>query len=317
MSHTLEKYQALEDDYKKLQIKYDKLHHRFNSVIKMNDKTFKHIFNKNIKSQKLQKRFNVIIKQSDKQSKHWLVENEKKEQLLSEQSKMALMGNMIENITHQMKQPLSLITTASSSLELKKEMDMLSDEEFAKYTKKIMDASKYLSDTMDNFKNFLHPNSHKESISLTNTIVKSKQLLESKFKGKDIKIIHEVNDIEVILVENDLIQVITNILSNSIDALETIDTKRLIFISTYIDENTITVEFGDSGGGIDPNIIKNIFKPHFTTKSEDKGSGIGLFMSKNIIEEKLKGKIEVSNKEFYYKNQVYKGACFSITIPKI
>jgi len=307
-------YKELEEKYNTLLLKYNKLNSRFYSVMKMSDRTFQTFFKKNIKADKFNKRFNIILKQSDKQSKYFLIENERQEQLILEQSKMASMGEMLENIIHQMKQPLSLITTASTALELKKEMDMLSDEEFLQFTSKITNSTAYLSETINSFRDFFNKDKQKQNFSLTMALVKAKNLLESKFKNKDIKVIHELNDIMIFGVENELIQIFTNLFSNSIDALENNTDEKLIFISSFIKNNQIIIQFSDSGGGVPENIIKKIFNSHFTTKADDKGTGVGLYMTKMIIENSFNGTINIENKKHYYQNRSYFGACFTIII---
>ncbi len=312
---TNKQYDELSDKYIQLEQRYKKQTKRMNSIVKMNDRNFKTFFNKSINSDKLDKRMKIIMKQSDRQSKYLLLENEKKDELIEEQSKMVSMGEMIENIAHQMKQPLSLILTSSTALELQKEMNMLSDEDFIKYTSKITDATEYLSTTIDSFKNFFYNDNKKQKFSLVNVIIQSKQLLEVKFKNKNIKIIHELDDIKLLGVENDLIQVFTNLISNSIDALDDIKSERFIFVTSLIYEDNVVIEFGDSGGGIKDDIIGNIFKMRFSTKSKEKGSGIGLHMSKMIIEDKFNGTIDVQNQDNHYKTRTYTGASFKIVIP--
>ena len=311
------KYAKLQNEYEQLIKKYSKIDRRFNSVMKMNDRFFRTFFERDIKAQRLYKRFNTIMKQSDKQSKHWLVETEKKESVIKQQSKMALMGEMMENIIHQMKQPLSLIYTASSSLELKKELDMLSDDEFEQYTSKIIDATHYLSDTIDSFRSFFKSKNVKENILLTNTIVKAKQLLETKFKGKDIKVVYELTDIKILGIENEFLQVVTNLLSNSIDALESNEKEstKVILINATIEDDNICINFIDSGGGVPEDIINEIFKIHFTTK-EQNGSGVGLYMSKMIVENSFDGNISVENIKFNYEGNDLEGAKFSIKLPR-
>jgi len=266
---------------------------------------------------KLDKRLNLIMKQSDNQSKNLLVTNENNEQLLIEQSKMASMGEMIENITHQMKQPLSLILSSSSGLQLQKEMDILTDDDFDKLTTKISDASTYLSTTIDNFKNFFHIEKNKKEFPLTNILIQSKQLLEAKFKNQDIKIVHELKDIILLGIANELIQVITNLFSNSIDAMANKKNDKLIFVKSFLDEEkkNVIIQVGDSGGGIPEDIIGNVFDAHFTTKSKDKGTGIGLHMSKLIITNTFNGKVRVFNKNFNYDEGTHRGAFFELTFP--
>lgn len=314
-----EEYEKLKHEYIVLENKYNRLNSRLNSIIKINDKMFKSFFDKKISVEKMNKRLDVILKHSDKQSNKLLLSSQSNQKLLMEQSKMASMGNMIENITHQMKQPLSLILTSTSTLELKKEMNMLDDKDFFQFTNKIKTATKYLNDTIDNFRNFFKKEKEIEPFYLTNAIISAKQLLETKFKGKNIKIIHELSDIMIVGIANDLVQIFTNLFSNSIDVLETISTKRLIFIVSFIENNHIIIKFQDSGGGIPENIIGKIFNQHFSTKKpsllNDSGSGIGLFMSKMIVENNFSGTIKVKNEDQVYENQEYVGACFTISIP--
>ncbi len=314
-----EEYEKLKHEYIVLENKYNRLNSRLDSIIKINDKMFKSFFDKKISVEKMNKRLDVILKHSDKQSNKLLLSSQSNQKLLMEQSKMASMGNMIENITHQMKQPLSLILTSTSTLELKKEMNMLDDKDFFQFTNKIKTATKYLNDTIDNFRNFFKKEKEIEPFYLTNAIISAKQLLETKFKGKNIKIIHELSDIMIVGIANDLVQIFTNLFSNSIDVLETISTKRLIFIVSFIENNHIIIKFQDSGGGIPEDIIGKIFNQHFSTKKpsllNDSGSGIGLFMSKMIVENNFSGTIKVKNEDQVYENQEYRGACFTISIP--
>jgi len=313
---TKKQYDELYDKYIQLEQRYKKQTKRINSIIKMNDRNFKIFFNKSVTADKIDKRIKVILKQSDKQSKHWLVENDKKDKFITKQSKMADMGEMIGNIAHQMKQPLSIILTSSTALELKKEMNILTDKEFLEFTNNINKTTQYLSETIDSFRNFFNDDRTKQELSIDNIIIRSKQLLESKFKGQNIKIIHELDDVKVFGVENDLIQVFTNLFSNSIDALAKKESDKLIFITSVVQKDNTIIEFGDSAGGIKEDIINNVFKMHFSTKSKENGSGIGLHMTRMIIENKFNGTIDVENQSTQYKNKTYTGAYFKINIPK-
>jgi signal transduction histidine kinase len=315
-----EEYEKLRLEYIALEKKYNRLDSRLNSITKINDKMFKSFFDKKITADKINKRLEVILKQSDKQSNKLLRSSQSNQKLLMEQSKIASMENMIDNISHQMKQPLSLILTSTSTLELKKEMDMLDEEEFFHFTNKIKSATKYLNDTIDNFKNFFKKEKEIEPFHLTHAIVSAKQLLETKFKGKNIKIVHNLDNIMVVGIQSDLIQVFANILSNSIDAMEKNSVLKLIFISSYVENDSIVVKFQDSGGGISNDIIGKIFNQDFSTKISDsknpKGKGGKLFISKMIIENNFSGVIKVTNEKKIYENQEYTGACVAISLHK-
>jgi signal transduction histidine kinase len=213
---------------------------------------------------------------------------------------------------------LSLITTASTAMELKKEMNKLNDNEFELFTKKILDATKYLSDTISNFRNFFQQNKKIQKIFVHNVIEKSKQLLETKLKGKNIQIIYlPSKELCLYGLENDLIQITTNLFSNSIDALENVDeAKRLIIIQAFETDEMLQLEFQDSGGGIDQEHLNNIFTLYFTTKPQEKGSGVGLHMCKTIIENNFHGSIQISNKYFLYDDYKYYGANFVLNFKK-
>lgn len=308
-------YDELQSKYDKLERKYNKLNSRIHSMMKINDRTMKTIFNKNISIERSNKRLKVIMKQSDKDGKRLLILNENKTERLLEQSKMASMGKMIENISHQMKQPLSLIMTSATALELQKELNMLSDKDFSDFISRIVDSTEYLSETIDNFKNFFQDDKIKKELDLTEIIIKSKRLLETKFEGTNIKIVHDLDDIVFMGISNELIQVITNLLSNSIDAMENMKIDKFIFITSLFKDDKVVIEFKDTGGGIKEDIMGNIFDTHFTTKGKNKGSGIGLDMSRMIIEDTFRGSINVNNETFNHNSNIYYGACFTIVLP--
>jgi PAS domain S-box-containing protein len=238
-----------------------------------------------------------------------------KEVMLLEQSKMAAMGEMLESIAHQWRQPLSVITTSTSSINLFKESGILTDEQLVSMIKNIEDAAMHLSHTIDDFRNFYKKDSKPKSFSLESAIERSQSLIVSKLKNRNITVIKNFEDTNVIGFENEIIQVFMNLFNNSIDALSDFEsTNKTIQISISIDGNNTIIYFQDNAGGIPKNIISKVFDHKFTTKSEKGGSGIGLYMSKQIIE-KSNGSIEVVNKEFDIEENKYNGACFIIKLP--
>ena len=242
--------------------------------------------------------------------------NKVNEKMLLEQSKMAAMGEMLESIAHQWRQPLSVITTAASGMKMQKEYDMLTDENFSESISSIVSAAMHLSTTIDDFRDFFKPNKKEELFSLKDSFHRATELLSSKFKNREIEVIEYIEDVKMMGLTNELVQVFMNILNNAKDALEEIDDKRrLIFIDIYQERNYIIIKIKDSGGGIPLHIINKIFESHFTTKDNKDGTGIGLYMTQQIIEEHLNGKIEVKNLEYQYESEDYKGAQFSINIP--
>ncbi|MBD3831488.1 MAG: cache domain-containing protein, partial [Arcobacter sp.] len=140
-------------------------------------------------------------------------ELDKKQLILHQQSKMAAMGEMIGNIAHQWRQPLSTITTASSGMVLQKEMGILTDEFFFEASKKINTSAQYLSQTIDDFRNFFSPNRQKTKFFLRNTFSTTLDLISAQFNAKEIHIIKNIEDIELFSYENELIQALINILN--------------------------------------------------------------------------------------------------------
>ncbi len=238
----------------------------------------------------------------------------KKEKLLSQQSKMASMGQMLENIAHQWRQPLSLISTISTSLELKKQLDLTTKEEDIEGLKKINETSQHLSQTIEDFRDFFKGNKEKAEFSVLETIEKSLALLEGTLKNNEIEVIFE-NKEDVIInnLQNEFIQALINIFYNAKDALNK-KNERFVFINLKKDNNFIKISIKDNGGGVNKNIIEKIFDPYFTTKHQSQGTGIGLYMTHQIIEKHMNGTITVENSFHKYKNKKYYGAEFIIKL---
>ena len=248
----------------------------------------------------------------DKKTKELL----EKEAILNQQAKMASMGEMIENIAHQWRQPLSVISTISSSLKIKKEMNILDDKEFYEALQSINRTSQHLSNTIDDFRNFFSPNKEMNKFYVSQLIKKSKDLIKSRFDKFNIKVIEHIDDIEILSYQNELFQVILNLFSNSIDVLSSSQIEnKIIYIKIYHDENNLYIEFLDNGGGIKDEFINRVFEPYFTTKHKSQGTGIGLYMSLQIVTKHLNGEISVKNDTFIHNNIKYFGAKFTILIP--
>ena len=236
------------------------------------------------------------------------------ESILYQQTKMATMGEMIGNIAHQFRQPLSTITTASSGMVLLKQYGNLSDEEFFKNNERINNSAKYLSQTIEDFRNFFNPNFEKGSFKISDTFEKTLDFLKAQLFSKDIFIVQNIKDIEINSYENDLIQVLINILNNARDELIKKDYPKYIFIDAAKIGKNLEIHIKDNAGGISNEYISNVFDAYFTTKDKNKGTGIGLYMCKELVEKRLDGTIEVKNEEFTYNKNDYKGAVFIIKI---
>ena len=247
---------------------------------------------------------------------HHIDENQKQYGLLAQKSKLAAMGEMMENIAHQWRQPLSLITTASTGVKLQKEMDLLTDEFLIESVDSIGNSANHLSETIEDFRDFFKPDKEKTEFTLDGCINKTFKLLASQIKNREIDIIDNIEDIRLRGFERELLQVLLNILNNAKDALSDIDDEKYIFIDIYrtTDGNAV-IKIKDNAGGIDESIIERIFEPYFTTKHKSQGTGLGLYMSQEIIARHMNGSLEVSNETYIYKDKQYKGALFTLVLP--
>ncbi|WP_421715395.1 sensor histidine kinase [Arcobacter arenosus] len=243
-------------------------------------------------------------------------ENQKQYKLLAQKSKLTAMGEMLANIAHQWKQPLSLITTSTSSIKLNKELGIKDDEFLYKSIDNIQINANHLAETINDFMDFFRPDKNKNKFFMKDVIAKTLKLLSSQFQAKKIEIIQQIQDISIISYERELLQVLLNIISNSKDAiLENSIENGLIFIEIYKNENNVIIEIKDNAKGINENIKERIFEPYFTTKNKAQGTGIGLYMSQEIITKHMNGTIEVDNIQYEYNKQIEKGAIFKITLP--
>ncbi|MCT7537106.1 sensor histidine kinase [Aliarcobacter butzleri] len=246
--------------------------------------------------------------------KEYKKELDNKQAILYQQSKMAAMGEMIGNIAHQWRQPLSIITTATSGMVLQKQMGVLTDEFFFEASNRINTSSQYLSQTIDDFRNFFIPNKEKSKVNLIEIFKKTLDLISAQFSSKDIEIIKNIEGVEFESYENELIQALINILNNSRDELIKKDGERFIFVDAFEKDNFINIIIKDNAGGVIKENLDKIFEPYFTTKYKSQGTGIGLYMTEEIITKHLNGTICVENVEFTYNEKEYFGAEFTIKI---
>ena len=257
-----------------------------------------------------------VVSQDITELKELELDKKQKDEILYQQSKMAAMGEMLGNIAHQWRQPLSTISTASTGAKLQKEMNCLSDEQLNSALTAINDSAQYLSQVIEDFRGFFNPtNNEIKEFDISNTLSKTLKLVSSQFSAKDIEIIQNIESYKLLSVENKMIQVLINILNNARDALIIKEKqRRLLFINIYKKDDISYIEILDNAGGIKKDIINKVFEPYFTTKHKSQGTGIGLYMSQDIITNHLNGIIFVSNEKYTYEGKDYKGAKFTIKI---
>ena len=241
-------------------------------------------------------------------------EKEYQEQQLVQQSRLAQMGEMISMIAHQWRQPLGAISTTSANLALKLELesfDLESQESkndckryFLERLANIESYIESLTTTVDDFRNFYKPNKSLESVTLDTVFSKSLNIIQSSFSANAIELIYTSNSSENInIYESEMMHVLLNILKN---AQDNFIEKKVKYPKLYVTINNNSVYIEDNGGGIPENIIQKIFDPYFSTKDEKNGTGLGLYMSKLIIEDHHKGILSVQN--------IHDGACFMIEL---
>ncbi len=244
-------------------------------------------------------------------------EQVKNQELVYHQSKIASMGEMLGNISHQWRQPLSSISSLATGTKLKKEVGILSDDEFHENMDLINANAQYLSKTIDDFRSFFTLDSNiKVKHNLKDTFNKIHSLIKDSFRNSHIEIIFNIADANIVINENIFIQAILNILNNARDVLSKAElADKYVFVNLIKDKKEYLLTINDTGKGIPLNIKDKIFEPYFTTKHKAQGTGIGLYMTSQIITKHLQGSILVENINFTYQNKEFHGASFEIKIP--
>jgi len=255
-----------------------------------------------------------LNKDLDKRIEEEVSARRTQEEILIQQSKLASMGEMIGNIAHQWRQPLSVISTIASGIQVKQQYGILKTETIFENMENIISQTKYLSDTIDDFRNFLNNTGKGKIISIKSVVEKTIFILESVLHNNQIELVSLLEDDLVVEGhENELIQAFINIINNAKDAIkENNEEDKLIFITTSKKDDSLELTIKDSGGGIPKDIIPRVFEPYFTTKHQSIGTGIGLFMTGKIITERHNATINVENTEYEYANKIHKGAMFTI-----
>ncbi len=245
-------------------------------------------------------------------------ENRKKDMILANQTKHAAIGEMLGNIAHQWKQPLSAISTATSGLQVKYNYNLLTKNEFLELTNGVLHNTKYLSDTINDFRDFFRKDKTKVEFNPSTLVIDSYNILKSLYLSNNIQIKFELDEALIYVgYKNELSQVLLNLFSNAKDALilqENLE-KKVVYVKLYSSNDFIIFEFHDNAGGVPEAINEKIFEPYFTTKHQAQGTGIGLYMSKEIIIKHFDGQIYNENEEYIFENNKYFGANFIVKLP--
>ena len=237
--------------------------------------------------------------------------------ILTQQSKMVSMGELLENIAHQWRQPLSIISSLSSSMLLQFKYTEPSKEELNSSFEMIFETTQKLSNTIDDLRNFFDKNEDIVAFEVGTTIEKAINLFNIKLDLNEIKVEFE-KDVNCILEgkESEFIQVFMNILNNSLDAFNAKNIQnKLIKINTRVEEKLLRIEINDNAGGTSSNIVNKMFELYFTTKHKAIGTGIGLYMVYQIVVYHLKGSVYARNITFENEGKKEKGISIVIEIP--
>ncbi len=263
--------------------------------------------NEKIKAQKALEELNLTLEERVVQE---VEKNRQKDQQLIQQSRLASMGEMISMIAHQWRQPLSAISSTVQGLHLKLTLKKFDETLFSEKLSDVSRYAQYLSQTIDDFRQFFKPSKAKDEVSLEEIIEKVLAIIHGSLENKKIQLIMEYNSNEYIMTyANELMQVLLNLIKNAEDVLiENKIEKPWIKIATRKDTHFLILEISDNGGGISHSVIERIFEPYFSTKSKKDGTGLGLYMSQKIIEEHCGGSLHASNG--------LEGAIFTITLPR-
>jgi len=231
------------------------------------------------------------------------------EQILIQQSRLAAMGEMISMIAHQWRQPLNALSIIIQNLHFVYNTGGLTDESMEYSMKRSVALTQKMSNTIDDFRDFFKPNKIKKDFYLHMVVIQTIDLVKESFINNSIEINQNTNEeISIYGFENELSQVLLNILTNAKDALiENEIEESHIQIRIKKENNCGKIYIKDNAGGIKKEILNKIFEPYFTTKDEKNGTGLGLYMSKIIIEQNMNGNLSVNN--------VDEGTQFCISIP--
>ncbi|MGE4295986.1 MAG: PAS domain S-box protein [Campylobacterales bacterium] len=238
----------------------------------------------------------------------------RQEQMLIQQSKMALMGEMIGAIAHQWKQPLSAIQGATLNLSLRQELETLDAAAVTEAVEQINRQSDFMAHTITDFSGFFRPGRTAETFNLHQSVEKLRVLFGAQLKQHGITLENKIDEaLEITGLKNQLKQALINLLANARDAYEaqTGGTRRIILRAwTEAERTLICVE--DEAGGIDEAVLKRLGEPYFTTKTEGKGTGFGLYLSRLILRENFGGDLSVENRYDAEGKRI--GARFTLTL---
>ena len=257
-------------------------------------------FKREKEKEKLLQQLQEANKTLAKKIKQKVGELRQKDALILNQGKLASLGEMLNMIAHQWRQPLNAMSAGAIRLDLKAEMgEDISEKEISDFAKFVQEETQKLSSVIDDFMNFSRPDEKKEEFYVSEVIEDVLKMIEIQLQNHNIEIKVNVSEnLQIKSYKKVIENILLNLISNARDALDEVDIKnKEIVISSKEAKDCIEIKVYDNAGKIPKDIAKRIFEPYFTTKEQGKGTGIGLYMSKKLAEEKLKGKLVFENKD--------------------
>ena len=256
-------------------------------------------FKREKEKENLLKQLEKTNKNLEKKVKEKLNELRHKDAVIMNQGKLVALGEMLNMIAHQWRQPLNALSAASIHLELKVEMESLEKEQIIKFTQFVQEEAQRLSGIIDDFMNFSKPDEKKEEFYLRDAIEDVMKIIKVQLENHDIEIKMNIpKNFKIKSYKKVIEHILLNLILNARDALDESNIKnKEIIISVEENNENIKIIVYDNGNKITEDIAKRIFEPYFTTKEEGKGTGLGLYMSKKLAEEKLKGKLCFENRD--------------------
>lgn len=233
-------------------------------------------------------------------------ENREKDKIMFQQSKNAAMGEMISMITHQWRQPISAISAVASKVKLQAQMgkETSADEDMGR----IIDSTRYLSQTIEDFRNFFRPDTQKEASNLGELAKSALRYCAYAIEMGQIEVQTDFKEVVISVYPNEIIQVLINLIKNAIDQYKAnSDAKKVVMIDVFVRNSFAAVAIKDRAGGVPEEVLPYIFQEYFTTKDLENGTGLGLHMSRMIVENHHSGTIAIRNEE--------DGAVFEILLP--
>lgn len=230
------------------------------------------------------------------------------------EDKTTALKDLLDNIAHHWRQPLSYISTIAGGLLIDYEHNTIDPTSHQKMLNKIIDTTQDMSTTIDKFKTTISLEQSRSFFNIKGTYESVIYLMKSKLINENVTVVENIEDIAIHQIEYQIEQLFINIINNAIDAMQTCETK-LLFVDIFKQDNSIHIEIKDNGVGIDTALITKLCEPYFTTKHKSSGTGLGLFVANDFITKEMGGTLEFQNVQYNYNDTQYSGILVKISLP--